>query len=65
MRETVVKENGPYQCTHHINDRQCMQFEEGDEGAFYMSAQERERDKNYRLIQERKEREKEQRRNCC
>ena len=45
MRETVVKENGPYQCTHHINDRQCMQFEEGDDGPFFMSAQERERQK--------------------
>ena len=45
MRETVVRENGPYQCTHHVNDRQCMQFKEGGEGPFYMSPRERERQK--------------------
>ena len=42
MRSTIIEEVGPYQSTYQVNDEQCLQFSETDEGPFYLSAEERE-----------------------
>ena len=58
MRETVVPELGPHTPTHHIGQRQSMQFEEADEGPFYLTPDQRINQKHPVVTEEVKARQK-------
>ena len=45
MHTTVVRENGPFNATHLIGQEQSMQFSENDDGPFYLTPEERLRNK--------------------
>ena len=36
MRDTTIKEIGPYQCVLQVGDTQSMCFKESDDGPFYL-----------------------------